>query len=201
MKQLLLLIGISFFYANGITQNRYDLAVKFQQDMNMEYADSLESPLTDEDRLKFTGLPFFPIDTNLIVTAKVDVLSDQEVFEMETTTDRLPLYRPYYTASFSIDTLDFSLTIYQSEDLKTRAGYEKYLFLPFTDITNGDESYGGGRYIDLEITESDSIIIDFNRAYNPYCAYNKKYSCPIPPRENDVNYAIRAGVKFPSEYK
>ena len=69
------------------------------------------------------------------------------------------------------------------------------MFLPFTDAGNGDESYGGGRYIELRIPEKDTIIIDFNKAYNPYCAYNHKYSCPIPPIENNIPIEIKAGVK------
>ena len=75
------------------------------------------------------------------------------------------------------------------------AEYEDYLFLPFTDKTNGDSSYGGGRYLDLKLPEGDSIIIDFNQAYNPYCAYNDKYSCPVPPKSNNLDIEVLAGVK------
>ena len=74
-------------------------------------------------------------------------------------------------------------------------GYEDYLFLPFLDDTNGEESYGGGRYIDCRIPEGDTIEIDFNKAYNPYCAYNENYSCPIVPRENYLAIEVKAGVK------
>ena len=73
--------------------------------------------------------------------------------------------------------------------------FKKHLFLPFTDLTSGVESYGGGRYIDLEATDKDTMIVDFNQAYNPYCAYNEKYSCPIVPEENDLKVEIKAGVK------
>ena len=75
-----------------------------------------------------------------------------------------------------------------------REGLEDYLFLPFIDDTNGEESYGGGRYIDLRIPEGDTIVIDFNKSYNPYCAYNDKYSCPIVPRINYLALEVRAGV-------
>ncbi len=78
--------------------------------------------------------------------------------------------------------------------------FENYLFLPFTDLTNGNGTYGGGRYIDLEIPKGDTMVIDFNKSYNPYCAYNGKYSCPIPPKENDLNIAIKAGVKNYSKH-
>lgn len=200
MKNVLFALCILLSYLVN-AQNSYEAASIFQDNLNADYADSLHSPLSTKDRLAFEGLPFYSIDTNLIITAHVEILTGEDVIEMETTSDRLPLYRPFYQATFKIDSIDCSLTIFQSEDLKTTAGYEDYLFLPFTDFTNGDGSYGGGRYIDLKITDSDSIVIDFNRAYNPYCAYNKKYSCPIPPRQNDVNYAIKAGVKFSVERK
>ena len=75
-------------------------------------------------------------------------------------------------------------------------GYENSLFVPFTDLTNGKETYGGGRYMDVEIPEGDSIVLDFNKAYNPYCAYSTNYSCPIPPKENDLPISINAGLKI-----
>ncbi len=74
-------------------------------------------------------------------------------------------------------------------------GYDDYLFLPFLDETNGDESYGGGRYVEARIPAGDTLIINFNEAYNPYCAYNERYSCPIVPRANYINTRIKAGVK------
>ena len=77
----------------------------------------------------------------------------------------------------------------------SKPGYEDYLFLPFLDNTNGETSYGGGRYVEGRIPEGDILVIDFNKAYNPYCAYNEKYSCPIVPRENSVDENIEAGVK------
>jgi uncharacterized protein (DUF1684 family) len=73
--------------------------------------------------------------------------------------------------------------------------YRDYLFLPFIDQTNGEETYGGGRYVDLRIPEGDTLIIDFNKAYNPYCAYNKKYSCPLVPAVNELKTSVTAGVK------
>jgi len=114
---------------------------------------------------------------------------------MKTTTDRLPVYKLYATANFKLNGENFSLEIYQNEKLLLTPDYEDYLFLPFTDLTNGESSYGGGRYIDLLLPEGKSIIIDFNQSYNPYCAYNEKYSCPIPPKYNHLNVEVFAGVK------
>ena len=96
---------------------------------------------------------------------------------------------------FDLKEKPFKLNIYQNQDLIKKEGFEDYLFLPFLDNTNGEESYGGGRYIDMRIPDGDTIIVDFNSAYNPYCAYNEKYSCPIVPRENYLDTEVRAGVK------
>ena len=114
---------------------------------------------------------------------------------MKTTTDRISQERVYGILHFEINEKLHQLEIYQGKDLMQEEGYEDYLFLPFLDETNGLESYGGGRYIDARIPEGDTIIIDFNKAYNPYCAYNDKYSCPIVPRKNYLKTRVEAGVK------
>lgn len=114
---------------------------------------------------------------------------------MKTSTDRLPVYIKYGEAHFKLNKKDCVLNIYQNADLVKKEEYKDYLFLPYTDLTSGEESYGGGRYIDLKIPKDETIIIDFNKSYNPYCAYNHKYSCPIPPMENRLDVEVRAGVK------
>jgi uncharacterized protein (DUF1684 family) len=91
---------------------------------------------------------------------------------------------------------EYKLTVYQYMKLLNDEKYAKYLFLPFADLTNGKQTYIGGRFIDLEIPDNDDLVIDFNKAYNPLCAYgNPKYSCPIPPVENQLKVKIKAGVK------
>lgn len=169
-------------------------AGKFQNKLNKEFSSNEDSPLTEEDLASFTKLEFFPIDTAYRVTANLKLHKDSKPFKMATTTDRLPVYKLYATATFTIKGKDFQLEIYQNEKLTLSADYEDHLFLPFTDKTNGDTSYGGGRYIDLNIPEGDQIIIDFNQAYNPYCAYNDKYSCPVPPEVNHLDTEIKAGI-------
>ncbi len=170
-------------------------AKKFQKKLNSEFASKEESPLTDEDLAVFESLEFFPIDSNLMVTAKLTFHKDSKSFQMKTTTDRLPVYKLYATASFQLNEKNYTLEIYQNEKLMLTPDYEDYLFLPFTDLTNGESSYGGGRYIDLEIPEGENIILDFNQSYNPYCAYNSKFSCPVPPKANYLDTEIKAGVK------
>ncbi len=167
----------------------------FQNKMNQEYKDSLESPLKEEDRLVFSALEYFDINPEFRVPATFKKQSS-EVFKMKTTTDRAPEYRKYGVLSFKLSGKKYKLNLYQNIKLIEKEKYKDYLFLPFTDASNGNESYGGGRYIDLKIPEGNEVLIDFNKAYNPYCAYNSKYSCPIPPAENDVDIKIMAGVKL-----
>jgi uncharacterized protein (DUF1684 family) len=170
-------------------------ASEFQKEMNSEYKDATSSPLKDRDRKHFKGLDFFEVDSSYITLARLKRTPDTEWFDMKTTTDRVSPERIYGILSFELKGKSYTLNVYQGKDLMKREGLEDYLFLPFLDHTNGEESYGGGRYIDLKIPEGDTITIDFNRAYNPYCAYNEKYSCPIVPRENYLDLEVRAGVK------
>lgn len=167
----------------------------FQRKMNAEFKDASKSPLKDKDRKSFKGLDFFKFDSTYIVTAHLKQTPDTDWFEMQTTTSRVSPERIFGILTFELQGQNHKLNVYQGKEDMTREGLEDYLFLPFLDDTNGEESYGGGRYIDLRIPEGDSIIIDFNKAYNPYCAYNENYSCPIVPRENYIALPIRAGVK------
>ena len=170
-------------------------AEKFQENLNSSFADSLKTPLTAEDFKNFKGLDFFPIQEKYIVKAQFIRTKKEKKFGMKTTTDRLPQYKKYGQLHFEIDAIPFQLNVYQNLDLIKKEGYENYLFLPFYDENSGKETYIGGRYLDLQIQEGKEWIIDFNKAYNPYCAYNYKYSCPIVPQENELKIAINAGVK------
>ncbi|MCF8370592.1 MAG: DUF1684 domain-containing protein [Bacteroidales bacterium] len=190
------LAGTLFISCNQKTDQAYiDEIQNHQKELNEQYADSSHSPLSEKDLKSFTGLGFFPIDPKYRVDAEFVRTPNEQPFGMKTTTDRLPMYMKYGIAKFDIGGKNFQLSIFQNLDLVKQEGYEDYLFLPFTDLTSGVESYGGGRYIDLRLPDSDHIIIDFNKAYNPYCAYNHRYSCPVPPVENDMNIEIKAGVK------
>ena len=104
------------------------------------------------------------------------------------------MYKKYGEVVFELNGRSFKLNVYQSLRLQKSEGYEGYLFLPYTDLTNGNETYAGGRYIDLRIPSSDTLIIDFNMSYCPLCAHKHAYSCPIPPAENSLEIEIRAGV-------
>lgn len=168
---------------------------EWQKEMNAEYKDASTSPLKEKDRSTFKGLDFFKFDSTYVVTATLKRTPNTEWFKMKTTTSRESEERIFGILTFQLKGKTFSLNVYQGKELMKDEDYKDYLFLPFLDNTNGDTTYGGGRYIDLRIPEGDTIEIDFNKAYNPYCAYNERYSCPIVPRENYLDTNIEAGIK------
>jgi uncharacterized protein (DUF1684 family) len=181
----------------GFSQKQFDLSavVKFQKDLNAEYTAVQTSPLTAEDLAVFKTLDFYPANKKFFVIAKFVRTKKEKAFEMKTSTDRKPLYVKYGEVFFTIDGKELKLNVYKNIELSKKAAYKDYLFLPFSDVTSGNQSYIGGRYIDLKIPKATTMSIDFNTAYNPYCAYNHKYSCPKVPLENDLNIEIKAGVK------
>jgi len=190
-------IFVLFAILSACSQGKQPLLGKtdWQRELNAEYKDATTSPLKDKDRKQFKGLDFFEVDSSFVVEARLERTPDSPWFNMRTTTERVSQERVYGILHFELHGKSYKLNVYQGKDLMSRQGYEDYLFLPFLDDTNGESTYGGGRYIDLRIPEGDTIIVDFNKAYNPYCAYNEKYSCPIVPRVNYLNTEIRAGVK------
>jgi uncharacterized protein len=193
-------VFVSFFvlFLMSCTQEKRPLLgeTDYQIEQNAKFKDATTSPLTDKDRKDFNGLDFFKFDSIYIVKAALKRTPESEWFNMKTTTERLSKERVFGQLTFEINDDSFNLNVYQGEENMQTEGLEDYLFLPFLDDTNGEESYGGGRYIDLRIPESDSITIDFNKAYNPLCVYNEKFSCPIVPRVNYLPIEIKAGVKM-----
>jgi uncharacterized protein (DUF1684 family) len=170
-------------------------AKTFQEEQNKDFANPEETPLTAEDLKAFKGLDFYPISDKFIVEALFKRTPNEKSFKMKTSTTRLPEYVKYGELNFILEGKPFKLNLYQNIELIKKEGYADYLFLPFFDLSCGKESYIGGRYIDMRIPKSDKMIIDFNKAYNPYCAYNHKYSCPIVPLDNNLDIEILAGVK------
>jgi uncharacterized protein (DUF1684 family) len=197
MKQAILLF--LFFPLICIGQSQMEKAKKFQDELNEEYADKERSPLTEKDFKHFEGLPFFSIDTTFAVKATLEYTPNDSIFKMKTTTDRLPEYRRGAIARFIIDGKEYELSLYRNLRLMTMEKYKNYYFLPFKDNTCGNTSYGGGRFMDFNIVEGqEELIIDFNMSYNPLCAYNVRYSCPIVPQENYLDVEINAGVMAPA---
>ena len=146
------------------------------------------SPLTDEQKQDFRGLRYFDETPSLrlVLDAKRD--QEREVVEMQTSTGGVASYTRWGQVSFEVDGEPAQLTLYSDVD-------DGELFLPFADATAGDETYGAGRYLDVETLPDGRVLIDFNYAYDPYCAYNENWTCPITPAENRLRVPVRAGEK------
>ena len=132
-----------------------------------------------------------------VVLASFERIMEVDTVVMGTSAGTQKSYQPYAKVYFKIDGTPCELTVYQSLKLREMEEYKDYLFIPFRDATSGKESYGGGRYLDLKIPTSDAIVLNFNLAYNPYCAYTSDYFCTVPPVCNKLKVAIRAGLKSP----
>ncbi len=191
---LLMLVSFSGVFAQE--EVYVNDALAYQRAMKEKFADPMKSPFLPEEQKKFRGLDFFPVDTGYRVEANLVLTPESIPFEMTTTTDRRPIYKKYADAYFTLKGKEYRLSVYQNVDLMTKEGFEDYLFVPFTDLTNDNETYAVGRYLDAKLPkEGEPFIIDFNKSYNPYCAYSDLYSCPIPPEENALPVAIYAGIK------
>ena len=173
----------------------------FQKELNELYLNPKDTPLRGENFANFKQHPFFHINLKYRVVAKFEKTPDAIPFEIPTSSGRTKPYVQYGKASFKINGKIQTVAIYQSISLRDQDEYKDHLFLPFRDATNSIETYGGGRYIDLKIPNGNTIVIDFNKAYQPYCAYNAfDYSCPIVPKENFLEIPIKAGVKYDDVY-
>jgi uncharacterized protein (DUF1684 family) len=150
-----------------------------------------QSPLLPEQKREFKGLSYFEPNADLDLEVEVTRFEGEAPIQMQTSTGDVAQYVRYGRFSFEVDGEKAELTIYASPD---GGGY----FMPFTDATSGKETYGAGRYLDLEPVAGGRFHVDFNMAYNPYCAYNLMWSCPIPPAENRLSVPVRAGEKTPS---
>ena len=170
----------------------------YQQKLNSVFKDASKSPLKSKDLKSFKGLDFFPVDSSYIITASIKKTPNTPFIGMPTSTDEKSYYRKFGILTFILKEKEMQLTLYQSLEESENPIFEDYLFLPFTDETSGDYSYGGGRYMDVfksNINANGTIELNFNNTYNPYCAYNEDYSCPLTPRDNHLSIEILAGIK------
>ncbi|WP_034261457.1 DUF1684 domain-containing protein [Altibacter lentus] len=195
---LRILLVLCCFGSSLLAQN--DAAIiseieNYRNSENERFSNPETTILEPKDLKLFDSLDFYPINLKYRVTARFVRTPDEVPFLMRTTTSRLPEYVKYGEAHFQLEGKELVLSLYQNTGSKNEEGDEDYLFLPLTDLTSGDGSYGGGRFLDAHIPKGDTIVLDFNKLYNPYCAYNKLYSCPIPPQENDLQVRIEAGIK------
>ncbi len=160
---------------------------RFRADKDEFYEHDHRSPLTPSQRRSFKALSYFPENKALVIEATIDRNVQPGAVRMQTTKGEEQVYRRYGLVRFHVGDQPTQVTLYAS------AGSHE-LFLPFRDTTSGHESYGAARYLDLH-AQGDEVVIDFNYAYNPYCAYNSDWNCPLPPAENWLKVPIRAGEK------
>jgi len=161
--------------------------VEFRAEKDEFFASHHQSPLTPQQKQDFHGLVYFPENTALRLEVMVEVFSKLETVSIQTTGGDPQLYKRFGRFKFLVEGQPAELTIYASDD-----GY----FLPFVDILAGSETYPAGRYVEVNELSGGKFLVDFNLAYNPYCAYNDHWSCPLTPAENRIKVPIRAGEKM-----
>ncbi|HMR81995.1 MAG TPA: DUF1684 domain-containing protein [Niabella sp.] len=185
-------LGIALLLLAGIAHAQTTYKDSMQQYIN-DYVSRHEVVKGDDKK----QLQFFTIDETYKVKATFEYVKNAPWFALPTSSGKTKMYRQYGKLTFELNSQIQTLYVYQSQDLIQNPQYADHLFLPFTDATTGKESYETGRYIDLKIDDikNNKVAIDFNKAYNPYCAYVSGYSCPIPPKENRLKIAIKAGEK------
>ena len=200
MNKNSLLYIIFFTFSFGTFAQDFKAEIeKHREEYKSEFLKSANSPLKQED---FKYLQFyepnekFKVECEFVATKNRNATRGKPI-ELPTSAGKTKTYVKFGELHFQIDGEKYKLAVYQPLGLKAIPQYRDYLFIPFKDLTNGKESYGGGRYLDLRMKqlEGNKIYLDFNKAYNPYCAFSEGYSCPIPPKENHLKVAINAGEK------
>jgi len=158
-----------------------------------------ESRFNAKEKKLLKKAAYFPVDETFRIKVSFSELSRKDTVVFATSSARMASYLKYALIRFEYAGVACSLYVYQSADLMKQEAYKDYLFIPFRDLTNGESTYGGGRYIDFRIPADPlNVYLDFNKSYHPYCAYSNRFSCPVVPAENVLPIAVKAGVKMPS---
>src|SRR6478735_4860794 len=194
LVQYLAAVAVLFIVASIVfssLRNSYeDLIEKHRKDKDLYFSSGEDSPL--ENKSSFKGLSYYPPDKAYLVTAQVFKLKDDSLLPVRRNDGKRDLFSRYARAQFQMNGRNFSLTLLKAPK---DSGDKLHLFVPFADLTNGNETYETGRYLDLAYAGGNTIEIDFNLAYNPFCAYSYAFSCPLPPKENVLDTEIKAGEK------
>ena len=196
------MLGILAWFACGSSEvaetpeSQDILQHRLQKDR--EFVESTNSPLPDRLKKDFDGLSYFPVDPRYHFQLGLQEYKEKSTFRIVTSSGVERMAEKYGYFDFTMESRACTLHVYKLLDIQDQ--FPNYLFVPFMDATTGKDSYGGGRYLDLEIADSGIYDLDFNLAYNPSCAYGKAgYNCPIPPDENRLEVAIKAGEKYDPE--
>ena len=195
MKKLLIIFLLIVCACNMRAQSYADSIAAFRKNYIKELLEDKRAPVKPG---QVGGITFFNADRSYCVWADFKETPGSVPFMIETHSGKKKPYREYGVLTFSIHDTVLTLHVYQGLDLVQDAAYKDYLFIPFTDETNYETTFAGGRYIDLAINDikDNKVLLDFNKCYNPYCAYADGYSCPIPPRENRIGIEIPVGEKM-----
>jgi uncharacterized protein len=191
MKHFLLVLGILSASINTFSQKKtYKDSI---QDFITDYVET-HGVVKDDDK---KSLRFYPIDEKFRFNCRFEKIENSLWFMMETSGLVKKSHRVYGKVHFILNDTAVTLCVYQSQDLMKVNQLKDYLFIPFMDATTGEETYESGRYFDFSINDikENRLVVDFNKVYNPYCAYTSGYNCPVPPIENRINIAILAGEK------
>ncbi|MFD2248339.1 DUF1684 domain-containing protein [Pontibacter ruber] len=195
--KLIILAGIAlvlFYFVNEsfLSDDNYLIPLKKErEDKDLSFRGKENSPFTEEGRKIFQNLKYYEPNLDYRIKVKVEKLAKQDTLYMPMTNGSTEPYLVYAKTAFELEGQPQQLTLYK----KVKEAKDQ-LFVPFTDKTNGFDTYGGGRYLDVPYEEGDkTVVLDFNRAYSPFCAYNPDYVCPVPPKANRLTVGIPAGEK------
>lgn len=194
MPLVILFLFLGFLVFGDKESQIYYEVQKHRIEKDKLFKNSDNSPLPEKDKEEFRSLSYFPIDLKYRFQLPIHKHKKKQTIKIITSagSEREALKYGYF--EFDMEGMKCRLQVYKLMDIQDK--YSHHLFLPFMDSTTGKESYPGGRYVDLVANDSGNYILDFNKAYNPYCAYGKEgYVCPIPPAENRLEVEIRAGEK------
>ncbi|MBC7873075.1 MAG: DUF1684 domain-containing protein [Ferruginibacter sp.] len=189
LKTPFLFLTVCFFALSSPAQSSY-------RDSLMNYQHHYKKDLYAIIKKDTAYVKFYPVDSSYRIVARVKKLYEQNFFPMATSDNKAHEAIKYAALQFNLHGKEYTLFAYQLSFLMSSAEHKNNFFIPFTDGTSGIDSYSGGKYIDFvtgDISADNILVIDFNRSYNPYCAFKKGYSCPIPPKENSLPVAIWAG--------
>ncbi len=197
-----LFLLLTFFSCAGHTQAMAIDTAAYYEEIAAYRSGAIQSLWQSERQPILPGdtihLHFFNPNIEYRMPCKLKIIRDPKPFEMATYSGLVQKYIPYGVLEMEHQGQSFSMEVYQNYELLKSEEYSDYLFLPFKDHTNGETTYGGGRYLNLSAVEikEKGCMVDFNKAYNPWCAYRDDFNCPIPPVANHLEFEIRAGEKI-----
>ncbi|BAO55713.1 hypothetical protein NMS_1704 [Nonlabens marinus S1-08] len=176
-------------------QDYEKLSQEYRNELSREYKAADNPPLSGMDKVNFKALKFYDFNPDFVIEARFEALDNTQEMQLNTSKPLIQTYTKYGYLHFQYEGKQHKLLVLQAENLKNDPEYYNYLSVYFTDETNGKGSYKMGRYMELRAPLEETLVLNFNNTYNPYCAYSDRYACPVPPKENKLPFAIEAGVK------